>query len=354
MSQDKLKKLAIKYQVNDIPGSMIPGSRLVKILENIENSDNQITSLSLEYLRKNGLLALFHYAENKISYSEFLKQAKIELPKRLEVAEAKAIKEKADQEERRKALLAKSKETMRKIAERRQAYADDPRTIEKIKQRRLKEKYGFHFFIEQEYYNKILHIIRKLDSKLRLSENDLIWLTTDGEEYFTPELKKNYHKYEAKHYEKIFYKTNNAWSAVNASSHYRKCGLSNKSLTLLNKIEFTKIRNKHLRSAICTTKGGSMRDLGEYHKAIELGTEAHSYDSKSFHPCTLLGAVNYEIGNFAEGNVWFQKAEKRGANTENLDNELKYIYNKSNKGKKNTLRKHLLSLDPYRYSWLKQ
>ena len=80
----------------------------------------------------------------------------------------------------------------------------------------------------------------------------------------------------------------------------------------------------------------------------------NSFDSKSFHPCTLLGAVNYEIGNLTEGNVWFQKAEKRGASTGSVDHELRSIYKRADKKKKENLRHHLLQLDPHRYSWVKK
>ena len=354
MSQNKYQEIAIKYRVDDLPGSMIPGSRLAKILESLEVSKSSITEYSLIYLQKQGLLALFHYAKKEISYSEFLKKSKFEQPERRYATEAKLAKEKAEQEEKRKALAAKSKASLLKAAARKRAYENDPRTIAKRKQIELKQKYGFDFFIEQEDYKKVMNIIRRVDGNLRLSENDIVWLTTQGREYFTPELKKCYHKHEAKHHENKYKKDKNAWSAVNASSHYRKCDLPKNSLSLLGQINFSKIRNKHLKSAICTTKGGSMRDLGEFQQALKLATEAYSHDSKSFHPCTLLGAVNYEIGNLVEGNIWFQKAEKRGASTGSVDHELRSIYKRADKRKKENLRKHLLQLDPNRYSWVKK
>jgi hypothetical protein len=354
MSQNKFKEIAIKYRVDDLPGSMIPGGRLAKILEHLESSENSITDNSLMFLQKQGLLALFHYAKKEISYSEFLKQSQIELPKRLHAAEAKVANAKAEKEEKRKALAALSEATMLKDAERRRVYENHPRTIAKRKQTELKEKYGLGFFIEQEDYAKVMHIIRIVDGHLRLSENDIVWLTTEGEGYFTPELKRCYHKHEAEYHEKKYKKDKNTWSAVNASSHYRKCDLPENSLSLLDPINFSNIRDKHLKSAICTTKGGSMRDLGKFQEALKLATEAHSYDSKSFHPCTLLGAVNYEIGNFIEGDAWFQKAETRGASTGSLDHEIRSIYKRADKKKKENLRQHLLQIDPHRYSWVKK
>lgn len=353
MNKNKYKEIAIKYRVDDVPSSTIPGTRLEKILENLEFSEKPITDYSLLFLQKKELLALFHYAKKEISYSEFLKQAEIELAKRQHTREIKVAKEKAEQEEKRKVPVAKSKAWMMKIAAEMQEYENDPRTIAR-RQAELKEEYGLYDFIKQKDYKKVMNIIHRLDDHLRLSESNIIWLTTEGRDYFTPELKKCYHMHEAEHHEKEFKKNKNAWSAVNASSHYRKCDLSKKSLSLLSQISFSKIRNKHLKSAICTTKGGSMRDLGESKKALELGAEAHSYDPRSYHPCTLIGAVNYEIGNFSEGNIWFQKAEERGASTVSVDHELRSIYKRANKEKKETLRQHLLELDPHRYSWVKK
>jgi Flp pilus assembly protein TadD len=354
MSHNKYKEIAIKYVVDDYPSSTIPGSRLSKILDNLENSKTSITVYSLQFLKKQGFIALYQYALDEIDYSEFTKKAKQEQPKRQHEREVKLAKEKAEQEEKRKILAEKAKATMQKAMAQKRAYENDPRTIAKRKQRELKERYGFNFFIEPEDYKQIMTIIRKVDGNGRLSESDIVWLTTQDEEYFTPELKKMYHKREAVYYENKFKKGKNAWSAVNASSHYRKCSLSERSLSLLNQITFSKIRNNHLKSAICTTKGGALRDMDKFEQAIKLATEAHSYDPKSFHPCTLLGAVNYEIGNLAEGNAWFNKAEKRGARRGAVDHELRSIYKRADKKKKDKIRQHLLKIDPHRYSWLRK
>ena len=96
-----------------------------------------------------------------------------------------------------------------------------------------------------------------------------------------------------------------------------------------------------------------MRDLHNFQEAIQLGKKADKYDSKSFHPCTLLGAVNYEIGNLTEGDAWFKKAKKRGASVGSVEHELKSIFRRADKKKKEELKQHLLKLDSYRYSWVR-
>lgn len=354
MFQNNYQEIALKYVVDDLPGSLIPGSRLRKILERLELSENCITEYSLSFFQKQGLIALSLYAQKKISYSDFFAQAQTEKSKRVHAAQLRIEKEKAEQEEKRRIIKAESDAYFQKEAARRRAYENDPRTIAKRKRRELKENYGFYFFIEQEDYTKVMNIISKLENHTRLSEKDILWLsTTEDGEYFTPELREAYHMIEAKYHENKFKKNKNPWSAINASSHFRKCDLPEKSITLLSQINLPKIRKKHIKSAICTTKGGAMRDIGKFQEAISLGNEAHAYDPKSFHPCTLLGAVNYELGNLAEGDLWFQKAQQRGASTDSVDHELKSIFRRANKAKKEKMRQHLLQIDPNRYNWLK-
>jgi len=91
MTKNKHKEIAIKYRVDDISGSLILGSRLTRILNDIECSEKTITEYSLKFLEKEGLLALFNYAKKEISFSEFLNQSQIEQEKRLGMTETKVI-----------------------------------------------------------------------------------------------------------------------------------------------------------------------------------------------------------------------------------------------------------------------
>ena len=95
-----------------------------------------------------------------------------------------------------------------------------------------------------------------------------------------------------------------------------------------------------------------MRDLSQFDDAIQLAEQAHSIDHSSFHPCTLLGAVNYEIGNYNLGDEWFTKAIERGAKIDDVDHELRSIFTRADKSRKEELKRHLLKLDSVRYSWV--
>lgn len=227
--------------------------------------------------------------------------------------------------------------------------------ITKTYQKNLRQELWENFdinYIDSCDMRQMVKVLENLNKGNRLKEKDVIWLTDKN--YFStyPKIKQVFHNNEALFYHQSFNKTKDLWQVVNASSHYRKANHSNQALDILNSIEITSQKNKHLKAALCTTKGGCKRDLRQFTEATQLAEIAHSYDPASFHPCTLLGAIYYEIGNYNLGHEWFIKAEERGATTEKLDYELYYIFNNADKAKKEELKNHLLHIDPVRYAWV--
>jgi hypothetical protein len=69
-------------------------------------------------------------------------------------------------------------------------------------------------------------------------------------------------------------------------------------------------------------------------------------------PCTLLGALYYEMGDFSLGDEWFAKAVERGARPRALDEELRSIYLRSSGVRREGMKRHLLAVDPIRYGWV--
>ena len=187
-----------------------------------------------------------------------------------------------------------------------------------------------------------------------ISEDEVAWLPTDGVDYFTPELREGYHRIEADFHADAFRKNRDPWSAVNASSHYRKCRESKTAESILSSIDTAGLKNRKLKSALCTTHGGAKRDLRKYEEALDLGAQAHQMTPLDFRPCTLLGAVNMEIGQLQLGQSWFDKAVERGFSEKQVDRELRSIFMRLEKPKQEALRNHLLSIDSHRYSWAKR
>lgn len=116
------------------------------------------------------------------------------------------------------------------------------------------------------------------------------------------------------------------WMAVNASSHYRKCDRAMDADLLLDTINVEQQKTPKLSSALCTTHGGVKRDLKEFDKGLHLGEKAHALTPDHYHPCTLLGAIYMELGNYELGQKWYANAVERGATVDSVDRDIRKIY----------------------------
>lgn len=233
--------------------------------------------------------------------------------------------------------------------------SEEQRSLQKKKRSltcSLKAKYGLDFFIEKDVYPKVMNLLRQVDSGSRLNENDVIWLTT--KDYFTDKLKQAFHSNEAKHFELLFKEGNDFWNAINASSHYRKSKAPKKADALLSEISNIAGLKKpnRLKAALWTTHGGAKRDLGDPRGALKLAMLAHNITPKSFMPCTLMGAIHMEQGDFDEGGAWYEKAIQRGFTDRKMDSEIRAIFNRASKEEKEKLKEYLLGIDPHRYRWV--
>ena len=210
-------------------------------------------------------------------------------------------------------------------------------------------KYGIGF-IESAHMRRMIAILERVEVGARVADADVLWLVTN--DYRTYELRRAIHEIEAKYFQEVFEKTNDPWAAVNASSNFRKAESPSEALSLLDRIEISSQSNDHLKSALCTTKGGALRDQRKYEEALRIGMQAHNFDARSFHPCTLIGAIHFETGEFALGEKWFAMAVQRGATVDALESEVRAILRNLNDARRSTLADHLLKADPVRYAWL--
>ena len=205
-------------------------------------------------------------------------------------------------------------------------------------------------FIASAHMRRMIDILERVEVGARVADADVLWLVTN--DYRTHELKRAICGIEAKYFREVFEKTNDPWAAVNASSNFRKAESPSEALSLLDRIEISSQSNDYLKSALCTTKGGALRDQRKYEEALHLGMQAHKFDAKSFHPCTLVGAIHFETGDFALGEKWFAMALQRGASLDALDSEVRAILHRLNDVRRRTLAEHLLKAHPVRYTWL--
>lgn len=96
-----------------------------------------------------------------------------------------------------------------------------------------------------------------------------------------------------------------------------------------------------------------MRDLNHFDEALKFGGQAHALTPKDFRPCTLLGAVNIEMGDYLTGLDWYEKAKERGASERSINYDLRGILLRADKAKREEIKAVLLRVDSERYKWVR-
>jgi phosphotransferase system IIA component len=163
-----------------------------------------------------------------------------------------------------------------------------------------------------------------------------------------------YHRLEARFYEQEYERTRNKWNLPNASSHWRKADEPKSALQVTENLDFDQIKENKLKSALLTTRGGAFRDIDKLGDAQKCALKAIEYQPQSHHPYTLMGAICFERSQFSEGERWFNEAIKRGAESEDIDSELKQVVkNTKDENKRREVVEYLLKKNPQRYAWAK-
>jgi len=200
-------------------------------------------------------------------------------------------------------------------------------------------------------------ILQKLNSSQRLNDQDVVWLESEkwcrphlGYDKFPNKVYINHHTLEAQFYEAEYQRTENRWNLASASAHWRKAEMPEDALKLTD-LDFEKVKPAKLRQALLTTRGGALRDLGRLPDAEECALEAIKHYPDSHNPYTLMGALCYETGRYAEGYGWFEEASKRGATPRSEDAEIKRILDRT---KDQDLVEYLLKKDQDRFDWVKK
>lgn len=343
--------LADAYFVSDLPSAINPSTTLNDILNKIEQG-SPLSSTAVKYLHNQKLLALIRYAGGEVTYEKFSELAVDERAAREQTNLLQRQREEKDAEEKGAVSDAKIALYFKHRAEDQLRLERSPRYIAKLKNEQLRARYGLDQFIDQQFFSQLMQILQRIDVGGRFADDDVIWLTTEGESYYTEALKTAYHEREAQFHASEYNQTNDPWCAVNASKHYRKASQAIKAHNLLTTIPEISHGDSKLESAISTTHGGVMRDLNRFEEAMEFANKAHILTPKDFRPCTLLGAINFEIGNYEVGHDWYLKASERGASERSIDNDLRSIYKRADKSKREKLKAFLLRVDSIKHNWL--
>ncbi|MCQ4277760.1 hypothetical protein NA643_01545 [Pseudomonas stutzeri] len=319
--------IARHYRVSHLEG--VVTSPLSNILAALYQG-RPLSAAYLNYLKIKGLPRLYALAIGQVTYESYISDLNaaevVRTTAETRLALAEAQKRRRDAAEA--ALIARE---------------SDPAYI-------LRKKYGV-LAIAQPLLPRLMDILQNIDAGNRLTDDDFVWLNTEGQVHFTEKLRKTHYLREAEFCGNEYRRTQDPWNAINASGHYRKCNQPESALELLASVPTNRLRHPKVHSAICTTQGGVMRDLGRRDEAYKLGKQGHELMPKNFRPCTLLGAVCMELGDYMAGHDWYAKAEERGASKQSIDIELRGIFARADNARRGTMRASLLAKDPDRYRW---
>ena len=117
-------------------------------------------------------------------------------------------------------------------------------------------------------------------------------------------------------------------------------------------MNWNKVQESNLRSALWVTRGAAFRDLDKLDDARKCATQAMECQPNSHQPYTLLGAICYDRGEYEEGDKWFVMAVEHGATANDIDDEIKRIVRMTkDKDKRREVAEYLLKKDSDRYDW---
>jgi hypothetical protein len=337
-------ELKAKYKATQYEDSSL-SSHLYKVLKKIE-SDNHLGEQDINFLKKRKLTDTLTIAQDK--YAATLK-SKIESGEQLEESEIEWLKE-----TRRETIIAIAQEKHFAI---------------------LKSKYDVSDYKDKLPFSPLYAILQKLEKGERLEPTDVAWLEEnktearksahdyygwsekyrdEGRRLFSGKIFTTYHKIEATFFEQEYQRTGNQWNLPNASSHWRKADKPRQALKLTENLNFDKIKENKLKSALLTTRGGAFRDTNELSQAEKCALKAIEYQPNSHHPYTLMGAICYERREYPKGDYWFEEAIKRGASPRDQDAEIKRVVkNAKDENKRREVVEYLLKKDSQRYAWAK-
>ncbi|MCC3408586.1 MAG: hypothetical protein JGK17_23975 [Microcoleus sp. PH2017_10_PVI_O_A] len=336
-------ELKVKYKANQSE-DVSRSSHLYKVLKKID-ADNHLGEQDINFLKKRKLtetitLALDKFAatlKSKIQSGEPLSEADIDW------------------------LQKNGREDVITFAEKTRFAA-------------LKSKYEVSDYKDKTPSSRLYAILQKLDKGERLEPTDVGWLEENkieasqpsysyygwqeerryqGQRLFSGKIFTAYHKIEALFYEQEYKNTGNKWNLPNASSHWRKADEPKSALKVTENLDFDKIKENKLKSALLTTRGGAFRDIHKLDDAEKCALKAIEYQPQSHHPYTLMGAICFERGEFLEGERWFNEAIKRGASPRDQDAEMKRVVKNAKDEKRREVVEYLLKKDPQRYAWAK-
>ena len=351
-------ELKVKYKANKSE-DLSRSSHLYKVLKKID-LDNPLGEQDINFLKKRNLTETITIALDK--YAASLK-SKIQSGEQLSEADFDWVKQNEREDvitfaiDKYAASLKSKIQSGEQLSEAdidwlKQNGREDVITFAQEKEfAALKVKYRIidHNFPFDPFYA----IMVKLEREERLDPVLVVQLIQQKLLASHGKIAMAYHRLEALFYDREYERTGDKWNLPNASSHWRKADEPESALKVTENLEFDQIKENKLKSALLTTRGGAFRDIHKLDDAEKCALKAIEYQPQSHHPYTLMGAICFERGQFSEGERWFNEAIKRGAESEDIDSELKRVVKNTKDEKRREVVEYLLTKNPQRYAWAK-
>lgn len=337
MTEQTAARIASEFFLGDEPGALVSASRLGAILARI-HTGQPLSGMQENFLEDRGYHALLGLARGGLDRAAFGVVAIAEQAARQteRAAEKSALAHRIEDEARlRQAKTDRNNAKFFAAAERKRA------------KRKLFDDFDMGY-VEHEDFARVRQILLQVVGGTAISRDNLTWLAAAGREYWTDPLRRAHHRILAQELTQEWRKTGDPWKAVNACAQWRKADEPAEGLEITQSA-LKRGTSPKLRSALLTTSGGAFRDMRQFDDAVRNGTEAHGLTPDDFRPCTLLGAVHIEMGDYAEGAAWYDKAEARGAGRDLIDREIRAILAAAKPEDRNTIRAALKTLDPMRF-----
>ena len=213
----------------------------------------------------------------------------------------------------------------------------------------LKTKYEI---VGQLASTPFYEIMLKLEREERLDPKQIIQLIEEKLLSRQGKIALAHYRLEALYYEEEYQRTGNQWNLPSASSNWRKTNQPKQALKVTENVNWDKVRESELKSALWVTRGAAFRDLGNLEDAEKCATQARECHPGSHQPYTLMGAICYDRGDYRAGDEWFEGAVERGA--KDTDDEIERIVRMTkDKDKRREVAEYLIKKDPNRYEWAK-
>jgi hypothetical protein len=211
----------------------------------------------------------------------------------------------------------------------------------------LKSKYQI---IGQLPVDPFYGIMLKIEREERLDPKQVVQLIEEERLSRHGKIAIAYYRLEAIFYEKEYQRTGNRWNLPSASANWRKADKPEQALKVTENINWGKVKETDLKSALLVTRGATFRDLVKLDEAENCANQAIEHQPNNHQPYTLMGAICYDRGQYVDGDRWFSMAIERGA--DDTDDEIKRIVRMTkDKEKRREVIEYLLNKDKKLYAW---